>query len=235
MASGLRKALLCYSEHSAALGSAKHSPLVEDQACPSMTQLQNLNWTIVNGTLIEHAKTPDQRPYCIYELRSQYHELVYASTLSWTSLQFQLDWRDLPPDMLSDWQYFTTMEEARRSVGNLSNEEKGIEPFEYDSNRYTAEPEKHYCLCCGYKTIEGYETNFGYTKPPGTWDICEICFWEDDRVSYDKPDQATGPNHVSLREAQRNFLKFGAAEERDLPYVRKPTDADERDPNWKLL
>jgi hypothetical protein len=40
---------------------------------------------------------------------------------------------------------------------------------------------------------------------------------------------------VSLRQAQRNFLEFGAAEARLLPHVRKPVEADERDPNWKLL
>jgi Cysteine-rich CPCC len=202
-----------------------------------MTQLQKLDWKVVWGTLVEHAKSPDQRSYCIYELQSrkgEKGELVYASTRSWSLLRFQLSWQDLPADMLSDWQYFTSIEEARRSVGNLSNEEKGIEPFEYDRSRYTAEPQKHYCLCCGYKNIEGYNTNFGYTKPPDTYDICEICFWEDDPIGYEHPDEATGPNHVSFKEAQRNFLEFGASEARLLPYVRKPTDADERDPNWKL-
>lgn len=28
------------------------------------------------------------------------------------------------------------------------------------------------CLSCGYKTLD--------EEPPGTYDICEICFWEDD-------------------------------------------------------
>jgi hypothetical protein len=28
------------------------------------------------------------------------------------------------------------------------------------------------CLSCGYKTLD--------EEPSGTYDICEICFWEDD-------------------------------------------------------
>ena len=110
-----------------------------------------------------------------------------------------------------------------------------IEPFKYHRSRYTDEPQKHYCLCCGYRTIEGELTNFGYAKPPHTRDICEICFWQDDATCYDHLDLAIGPNHVSLRQAQRNFLEFGATEARTLPHVRKPVEADERDPNWELL
>src|SRR5260221_11498508 len=34
------------------------------------------------------------------------------------------------------------------------------------------EEEKFFCLCCGYKTLR--------EKPPGTFDICKICDWEDD-------------------------------------------------------
>ncbi len=199
-----------------------------------MARLQKLDWKMAQGTLVEHAKSPDQRSYCIYTLQSLEGEIMYGSTRSWGMLSFRLVWQDLPAAMLSDWQYFTTIEEARRSVGNLDNEEKGIEPFPYDTSKYTAEPEKHYCLCCGYKTLEGYATNFGYTKPPGTHDICDICFWEDDAIDYEHPDEPGGANAVSFSEAQRNFLEFGASEVRSLPYVRKPTDEDERDPNWKL-
>jgi len=47
------------------------------------------------------------------------------------------------------------------------------------------------------------------------------------------PDLEGGPNVVSLRQAQRNFLEFGACEERCKDVVRKPTPEDERDPEWK--
>ncbi|MEV5113035.1 hypothetical protein MRBL20_001149 [Peribacillus frigoritolerans] len=33
---------------------------------------------------------------------------------------------------------------------------------------------KYTCPCCGYKTLD--------EEPPGTYDICSICFCEDDGV-----------------------------------------------------
>lgn len=31
---------------------------------------------------------------------------------------------------------------------------------------------KYTCPCCGYKTFD--------IKPPGTVDICPVCYWQDD-------------------------------------------------------
>ncbi len=85
---------------------------------------------------------------------------------------------------------------------------------------------KYTCPCCGYKTL--------HEKPPGTYDICPICFWEDDPVQFDDPSYEGGANHpVSLRQAQRNFREFGAVERRLLEHIRKPTLSDERDPEWR--
>jgi len=75
------------------------------------------------------------------------------------------------------------------------------------------------CPCCGFKSLT--------EQPPGTYDICEICFWEDDGVQYNDPDYAGGANKVSLREAQLNFRDFGACEERCKQFVRKPNESDE--------
>ncbi len=57
---------------------------------------------------------------------------------------------------------------------------------------------RYACLCCGYKTLS--------EPPPGTYDICEICFWEDDGVQFANPDWEVGANHESLRQAQQKFL-----------------------------
>ncbi len=57
------------------------------------------------------------------------------------------------------------------------------------------------CPCCGYLTLEGIG-----------WEICPACFWEDDGL--DDPETRSGANHMTLREAQRNFREFGAVEER---------------------
>ncbi|MGM7637493.1 CPCC family cysteine-rich protein [Bacillus sp. Hm123] len=86
---------------------------------------------------------------------------------------------------------------------------------------------KYTCPCCGYKTLE--------EEPPGTYDVCEICFWEDDIVQFNDPDYEGGANEVSLRQAQKNFNKFGACEEVCIRSVRKPNEKDIKDPNWKAL
>jgi hypothetical protein len=83
------------------------------------------------------------------------------------------------------------------------------------------------CPCCGYKT-------FGQ-EPDGSYEICPVCFWEDDPVQLADPDYAGGANSVSLRQAQRNFAVFGACEETMVRHVRKPTPEEARDQNWKLL
>lgn len=77
---------------------------------------------------------------------------------------------------------------------------------------------KYTCPCCGYRTLD--------EEPPGTYDICSICFWEDDPIQYEDPDYEGGANHVSLRTAQQNFKEFGACEKRCLNYVRKPNESD---------
>jgi hypothetical protein len=82
-------------------------------------------------------------------------------------------------------------------------------------------PEKFACPCCGYKTFD--------EKPGGTYDICPVCFWEDDPLQFAEPDYEGGANRVSLRQAQQNFIKFGASEEVRISRVRKPTKAEERD------
>jgi hypothetical protein len=202
-----------------------------------MPQVERPKWKRIDGELVEHVyDTPTgMEHYSIYLLNSLKGEVLYGYARNWTLQAFRLEPEGLPDGVPPEMLYFTSLAEARAAAGNVLNEERGIEPFRYDKTRYTDEPMLHYCLCCGYRTIEGYETNFGYARPPDTFDICPICFWQDDAVGYDKPDIAIGPNHVSLKQAQRNFLAFGASEERVLPYVRKPTPEDERDPNWRLL
>ena len=86
---------------------------------------------------------------------------------------------------------------------------------------------KYTCPCCGYKTLG--------EEPPGTHDICKICYWEDDYFQYDHPDMDGGANHVSLKEAQQNFIKFGVSEKEFLENVRPPNKSDIKDPNWKPL
>ena len=80
------------------------------------------------------------------------------------------------------------------------------------------------CPCCGYKTLEA--------KPPGTYDICPVCFWEDDPIQFNDPSDEGGANSPSLITAQANYQNFGACDEEMLDYVRAPLPEEARDPNW---
>lgn len=87
--------------------------------------------------------------------------------------------------------------------------------------------EKFACPCCGYKTF--------IEQPNGNYDICEVCFWEDDPIQLDDPNYEGGANRVSLRQGQKNFIEFGACEIEMIKNVRQPTKDEQRDKNWKLL
>jgi Cysteine-rich CPCC len=72
----------------------------------------------------------------------------------------------------------------------------------------------HKCPCCEFLTLS--------EEPPGTYEICPVCYWEDDGVQYDDPDYEGGANHTSLNQAKHNLSEFGAAESRNVKWVRKP-------------
>ncbi|WP_285616309.1 CPCC family cysteine-rich protein, partial [Pseudobacillus badius] len=40
---------------------------------------------------------------------------------------------------------------------------------------------------------------------------------------------------VSLRQAQHNFIKFGACDKGSLKFVRHPNNSDIKDNNWQPL
>jgi len=44
---------------------------------------------------------------------------------------------------------------------------------------------------------------------PGTYDICEVCGWENDGVQYDDHDYDGGANWLSINRARENYQKYG--------------------------
>lgn len=70
------------------------------------------------------------------------------------------------------------------------------------------------CPCCHYLTLE----------ERGGYEICPVCFWEDD--GQDDSDAAAirgGPNgNLSLTKARENFRAFGASDSRSIRSVRGP-------------
>ncbi|HRH59738.1 MAG TPA: CPCC family cysteine-rich protein [Chitinophagaceae bacterium] len=134
---------------------------------------------------------------------------------------------------------FGSLENMFASSKNiLDKEEQNIFKYQLQSLGQHSKPvagdtlvpvttEKFPCPCCGYKTFDN--------KPDGSYDICPVCFWEDDPIQLDDPDYEGGANPMSLRQAQQNFLEFGACDRDMLQNVRQPTKDEERDKDWQSL
>lgn len=100
--------------------------------------------------------------------------------------------------------------------------DEGVEWFFWYLNKIEHEsvqqPERagqlYRCPCCRCKTLD----------KRGGFDICPVCFWEDD--GQDNADADTvrgGPNGaLSLTTARENYARFGACELRFKANVRMP-------------
>jgi len=77
---------------------------------------------------------------------------------------------------------------------------------------------RYACPCCGYASL----------SDSGGFDICSICFWEDDGQDDHNADVVRGgPNGSdSLTDARRNYLSIGACRKKDLAHVR-PREANQ--------
>ncbi len=73
----------------------------------------------------------------------------------------------------------------------------------------------HQCPCCFNRTL----------NERGGFDICEVCYWEDDRQNDHDADRVRGgPNGwLSLTVARSNYQTFGACEENAVAHVRRPS------------
>jgi hypothetical protein len=68
---------------------------------------------------------------------------------------------------------------------------------------------KYMCPVCSYFTLDS----------PGVYNICPVCFWEDDGTT---GAHCFSPNGTSLEGAKENFKQFGACEHEVLKHVRRP-------------
>lgn len=78
------------------------------------------------------------------------------------------------------------------------------------------------CPCCKCLTLH----------ERGGYEICPVCFWEDDGQDDPYADQVRGGSNsdFSLTQARLNYLVYGAMEERFVKSVRKPTDEEAAPP-----
>lgn len=55
--------------------------------------------------------------------------------------------------------------------------------------------DRHKCPVCGEYEFE----------TQGSYDVCDVCGWEDDPIQADKPDYKGGANQMSLNEAKAAY------------------------------
>jgi hypothetical protein len=87
------------------------------------------------------------------------------------------------------------------------------EQVEFDDSTPTLVPTCA-CPCCRFVTL----------SKVGGYEICPVCFWEDDGQSDSDADEVRGgPNtDLSLTQARKNFIRIGACEESMVKNVRSP-------------
>lgn len=74
------------------------------------------------------------------------------------------------------------------------------------------------CLICGYRTLH----------ERGGFEICLVCYWEDDG-EYDDPTEIAGGSNgdLSLTSARENFRRIGAVSVEMLQHVREPLSEEQ--------
>lgn len=74
----------------------------------------------------------------------------------------------------------------------------------------------HPCPCCGLRTLD----------QPSSWDICTVCWWEDDTPEALADQPSPGNAGVSLQAARANVLRHGLFDpaRSDLQEVAQPPE-----------
>ena len=78
------------------------------------------------------------------------------------------------------------------------------------------------CPCCGYATLPERDL----------YELCPVCFWEDDPSESRSLGFAGGANGVTLVAAQRTYLRIGAMHPSFLDKVRPPRPDEARVADW---
>lgn len=118
---------------------------------------------------------------------------------------------DEPPDYVMDEKYNSLIFEALKAkyigVRNDFLSKRVSEILNTNHEVEGVQEELITCPCCDYKALS--------TK--GEYDICPVCFWEDDGNT--DPKSFSSPNHMTLAQARENFTKFGAVNESSLQFL----------------
>lgn len=74
------------------------------------------------------------------------------------------------------------------------------------------------CACCGYRTIGNR----------GQYEICPVCFWEDEGMTGAELGAYSWPNHMTLGQGQEAFRTLGACGARFVRLVRAPKPEEQQ-------
>lgn len=81
------------------------------------------------------------------------------------------------------------------------------------------------CPCCGHRTLPEL----------GQYDLCPVCFWEDDPNQSMHPNSASGANGKSLIDSQGAYAAIGAMDQSFVKKVRAARPTEARDEDWRLI
>lgn len=73
-----------------------------------------------------------------------------------------------------------------------------------------------------------------FDEAPGSFDICPICYWEDEAMQLRYPNE-TGANRLTLIESQTNFEALGYGDLKNKKFVRKPNKEENKDSSWRKI
>ncbi|GAB1817105.1 hypothetical protein HerbRD11066_02690 [Herbidospora sp. RD11066] len=165
---------------------------------------------------------PDSAGKAVWNSRRSRAELVHAAVTAAQTLLAEND----EEGYLAQWIRHPFPVNALADLLRLHGEhdgcdletERAIDWFHgYTTREKVTAPEgggPYACPCCRYLTLDAR----------GEYEICSVCFWEDDgQDDHDADEILHGPNGpLSLTQARQNYATFGANSERDIGKVRNP-------------
>lgn len=82
------------------------------------------------------------------------------------------------------------------------------------------------CDCCDFFTIPAGED----------YEICPVCFWEQDVFGTTEPELTSGANHgLTLLQGRMNFINFGACEKKFISNVVAENERNKYRHNARII